>query len=47
MHDSEHRKNNIVPAVFFRKENVAKVILISFFSIIVYTSITSIFPLFY
>lgn len=45
MHLSDGRENGFVCAVFFRKENVAKVMLESCFSIIMYTCVNSIFLL--
>lgn len=45
MHLSDGREDGFVHAIFFRKENVAKVILVSCFSIIIYTCINNISPL--
>lgn len=47
MHFSENGKIRFVPAVLSRKEDVAKVILVNFFSIVVYTCRNTIFPLVY
>lgn len=43
MHLSDGRENGFVCAMFFRKENVAKVMLESCFSIIMYTCVNNIF----
>lgn len=43
----ENIKNSLIPAIFFRNENMSKILLLSFFSIIVYAYINSIFAFFF
>lgn len=43
----ENIKNSLIPAIFFRNENMSKMLLLSFFSIIVYAYINSIFAFFF
>lgn len=46
MYLSENIKNSLIPAIFFRNENVSKMLLLSFISIIVYAFINNIFAFF-